>query len=527
MAKKMAGKPNNNKPNMQIKINSDLALIPISLLYTLIFDFFYGIKYIIADLIPLLFNAAADKVDKAYKKGKNIAEGDPKEKRPNFFVEQWNKMAFVKEQRKKQEQARDELLRSLNFETRLDKPTVFKFKIKNTRGRMETGTIISTSKQDVNAFLVNEGNIVYSIETSKQIEFLYGSSSLFATKITTRDLIFWLTQLSTYLRAGITLVDGVRILSNQLGRKKAKKRIFDAITYELVLGNSFSGALEKLGDTFPALVINMIKAAEATGELDEALEDLANYYTEVDKTKKQMVSAASYPAVITCFALGVVGFILVYVIPRFVKIYDSASIKITGLTLAIVRISNFLKSYYMVIILALLITVLVIFLLYKRIKEFRKTVQIILMHIPLIKDIIIFNEITIFTKTFASLLKNNVFITDSIDILSRITRNEIYKDIMYNTINNIASGDKISDAFKDHWAVPEVAYFMIVTGESTGELAAMMQKVSEYYQEMHRNIVNNLKAFIEPIMITSLAVIVGVIILAVIIPMFDLYGNIS
>ena len=97
---------------------------------------------------------------------------------------------------------------------------------------------------------------------------------------------------------------------------------------------------------------------------------------------------------------------------------------------------------------------------------------------------------------------------------------------MYNTITNIAKGEKISESFKDHWAIPDVAYYMIVTGESTGELAAMMDNVSTYYQEQHRAIVANLKAFIEPIMITSLAV-VGAIILAVIIPMFDLYGSIS
>ena len=513
-------------PKKNFRFNSDIALIPLSIIYSLLYDFVYGIKYIFADLLPILFNAAANEVDKVYKKRIKKDE-NASFKKDNFIVKQWNKLSFVREKRRKLEQQSAELLRTLNYEPRLEKPTTFRFKIKNAKGKMETGTIISTSKQDVNAFLVNEGNTVYEIKTSKQIEFLYGNSSFFATKITTRDLIFWLTQLSTYLRAGITLVDGVRILSNQLGRNKAKKRIFDSITYELILGNSFSDALEKLGDTFPALVINMIKAAEATGELDEALEDLANYYTEVDKTRKQMVSAASYPAVITLFALGVVGFILVYVIPKFVKIYDSANIKITGLTLAIVRISNFIKSYYMVMLLIAFVAVLLVYLMYKRIKEFRKLVQIILMHIPVVKDIIIFNEITIFTKTFASLLKNNVFITDSIDILSRLTKNEIYKEIMYNTINNIASGDKISDAFKDHWAIPEVAYFMIVNGESTGELAAMMQKVSEYFQEMHRNIVNNLKAFIEPIMITSLAVIVGVIILAVIIPMFDLYGNIS
>ena len=150
-----------------------------------------------------------------------------------------------------------------------------------------------------------------------------------------------------------------------------------------------------------------------------------------------------------------------------------------------------------------------------------------LMHLPIIKDVIIYNELTIFTKTFASLLRNNVFITDSMDILSRITNNEIYKAILYKTINNVIKGEKISEAFKDHWAVPDVAYYMIVTGESTGDLATMMQKVSEYYQLLHKNIVNNLKAFIEPVMIAFLAVIVGLIIIAVIVPMFGMYEQIQ
>ena len=153
--------------------------------------------------------------------------------------------------------------------------------------------------------------------------------------------------------------------------------------------------------------------------------------------------------------------------------------------------------------------------------------QIFLMKLPVIKDIIIYNELTIFSKTFASLLRNNVFITDSMDILSKITNNEVYKSILYKTIQNIVRGDKISDAFKDHWAIPDVAYYMIVTGESTGELAEMMQKVSDYYQGLHKNMINSLKAFIEPIMIAFLAVIVGGIIIAVIIPMFNLYATIQ
>ena len=149
------------------------------------------------------------------------------------------------------------------------------------------------------------------------------------------------------------------------------------------------------------------------------------------------------------------------------------------------------------------------------------------MKLPIIGDIIKYNELTIFSKTFSSLLRNNVFITESIDILSKITNNEIYKEIMYNTIDNVVKGEKISLAFKDHWAVPDVAYYMIVTGESTGQLAEMMAKVSAYYQEMHRNIINNMKSFIEPILICFLAIVVGGIIIAVIVPMFDLMNQIQ
>ena len=100
-------------------------------------------------------------------------------------------------------------------------------------------------------------------------------------------------------------------------------------------------------------------------------------------------------------------------------------------------------------------------------------------------NIIIYKEVYNFTKTFASLINHGVFITDSMEILSKITSNEIYREIMANTINYIGRGEKISASFRDHWAVPDVAYYMMVTGESTGELAEMMGKVSDYYAEQH------------------------------------------
>lgn len=405
---------------------------------------------------------------------------------------------------------------------------VYYFKVRDKiNGQIITGTLKGYSKLDVNAFLLNEGYDVYEIKNSKWINFLYMESPIFSSKMSTKDLIFWLTQLSTYLKAGLTLSESIKILGAQMGKNKDRARAFQSISYELTLGENFSDALAKQGSMFPALMINMIKAAEASGTLQETLEDLANYYSEINSTKKEMVSAITYPTVILVFSIGVITFIMLYVIPQFQTIYAQAGAEISGITKFVINLSTFVSTNIIVILIVIVAIVVIFIILYKKVKSFRTSIQVLLMHIPVIKDVIIYNELTIFSKTFASLLRNNVYITESVDILSKITNNEIYKAILFKTINNIIRGEKISDAFKDHWAIPDVAYYMIVTGESTGDLANMMQKVSDYYQEMHRSVVNNLKTFIEPVLISFLAVIVGVIIVAVIVPMFGIYDSIK
>ena len=373
--------------------------------------------------------------------------------------------------------------------------------------------------------MLNEGYEVYKIENNKTVDFVYGDSSFISTKWKNKDLIFWLTQLSTYIKSGITLMEAVKILTNQMG-SKSKKATMQAICYELTMGNPFSVALEKQGNAFPPLLINMLRAAEATGDLEATLDDMANYYEEIDATRKQMINALTYPCLVLVFAIAVIIFIILYVVPQFEGIYSSNSMEISGVTKFILNASKFLKSYILYMILAVIAALAVFVLCYRKIKPFRRAVQVFFMHVPVIKNVLIYNEIAVFTKTFASLLKNNVYITESIGILSKITNNEIYKEIMYQTIDNIARGDKISMAFKDHWAVPDVAYYMIVTGESTGELAEMLDTVSHYFQEQHRSVVNNLKTFIEPVTIILLAIVVGVIIISVLMPMFGVYEQI-
>ena len=408
-----------------------------------------------------------------------------------------------------------------------DTKVLYEYVAKNPEGKIVKDYFEAFSKVEVHSFLLSEGYEVYSIRTNKWIQMFHKNSNVNNTKFKTKDLIFFLTQLSTYIKAGIPLVEALKILERQYKNKKYKK-ILKSIIYDLTMGENFSEALLKQNVAFPKLLINMVKTAEMTGELPEVLDDQANYYSDSEKIRKQMVTAMMYPSIVLVASIGVAVFIMMYVIPQFVEIYNSMDASaIPKFTLVVLAISNFLRKYIVWILIGLVIFIVLFIYMYKNIKLFRTICQWLTMKTPIIGTTIIYNEVAMFTKTFASLLSHNVFITDSMEVLNRITNNEIYKMIILDTITNLAKGDKISEAFKDNWAFPIPAYEMLVTGEKTGELPEMMSKVSDYYQQLHAESVTRIKTFVEPAITIFLTVIVGTLILSIIVPMFSMYSAVQ
>lgn len=388
---------------------------------------------------------------------------------------------------------------------------------KNVKGYFE-----AYSKVEVLSYLISEGYEVYSVKTNKYIRFLHSSATYSNTKMATKDLIFFLTQLSTYIKSGIPLVDSLKILVKQY-KQVRYQQLLKALIYNLSTGDSFSEALNKQGNAFPKILVNMVKAAEMTGELPETLDDMSDYFTQIEKTRKQMITALMYPTIILVVAVAVVIFIMLWIIPQFEKIYISMGADVPSFTRLILNLSAFLQDNIIKLLLGFIVLLIIFIYLYKNVKLVRYCYQWVTMHIPVIKNVIIYNEVTTFTKTFSSLLSHNVFITDSMEILSKLTNNEIYKGIILDTIVNLAKGEKISKSFQNHWAFPLPAYEMLVTGEKTGQLPEMMKKVSDYYQELHANSVSRIKTFMEPILIVFLTVVVGGIVLAIVIPMFGMY----
>lgn len=506
-------------------------------IYKMIMSAFTGafdlIKFIFYDIPKKIYDVIANSIRNMKKKLKTSLELTGQsfklipEKIKEYFINKYNNLQIVKYYRNKRERELEVLYIDKNSADakRTEEKHAYEYLARNSEGKLIKGYFMAQSRLDTHSYLLDEGYEVYEIKTSKWIDFIHGESIFHKSRMKNKDLIFWLAQLSTYIKSGVTLTESVKILALQ-NKKRKYKRAFDSMIYELTMGETFSESLNKQGNMFPPLLINMIKAAEKIGDIESTLDEMSDYYEEIEKNRKAIIGALTYPSIILGFAIIIIAFILGYIIPQFVSVYNGLGIKLNAYTQAIINVSVFLSKNWKYLILALLGVVVIFSMLFRKVKSFRTTIQYMLMHIPVVGKIIIYNEITIFSKTFAALDRNSVLLTESIDILSKITNNEIYKLIMFDTISNLLRGEKMSESFKNNWAVPELAYHMIATGESTGDLADMLDKVADYYQVQQKSMTNQIKTFIEPIMIIMLAVVVGGIVLSIILPLFELYQSI-
>ncbi len=494
---------------------------------------FLIMKFLFYDILAFIIRSFSSLFYYIYKKTKVSNERfkqfikDFPEKIKNYIQKKIDNIGIVKYYRNKRERELEILQINTTGEDakRTEIKHTYEYLVRNKAGKLIKGYFPALSKLDTHSYLLDEGYEVYEIKTNKWIDFIHGQNATFNKRMNNKDLIFWLAQVSTYVKSGVPLTDAIKILAKQ-DKKRSHKKLYDSLIYELTMGESLSESMKKQGKVYPPLLINMIKAAEMIGDIEGTLDEMSNYYSEMEDTKKAMIQAVSYPTIIFIFAITVVTFMLVYIIPQFENIYLQAGAEINGALAFSLKLSAFLKNQYMLILFIVLIVCLAFNVLYRNVKAFRAGVQYFIMHIPVIGKVIIYKEMNLFSKTFSVLNKNNVLLTDSIDILSKITNNEIYKMLMFDTISNLLRGDKMSKSFENNWAVPELAYYMITTGEGTGELSTMLEKVSDYYQKEQKSIVNVLKTFLEPFLIIFLAVVVGGIVISVIVPMFGLYGNI-
>ena len=324
----------------------------------------------------------------------------------------------------------------------------YRYTLINDYGKKESGTFDAESEEDIRNYFAAQKYQVLQVKRRSSLD-----SDVGFLKIRPGDLSFALTQLSTYIKSGIPLAEAVRILAKQT-KKTSLKKSYNELVYQLLKGESLSDAMDMQEKVFPKMLINMVRTAEMTGDLPTVLDDMADYYASMDQTRKQMRSAMTYPIVVLILAFGVLVFMLTYLVPQFSALFEENGAEMPFLTQMILNISDFVRAQWFILLLIVAAIVGIFVYCYKTIQGFRKSVQVFLMHVPVIGNIIIYNEVANFTKTFSSLLNHGVFITDSMEILSQLTDNEVYKELIYNTLENLGRGESISSAYKGHWAFP-------------------------------------------------------------------------
>ena len=236
------------------------------------------------------------------------------------------------------------------------------YKVRDKEGNISTGKLDALSKVDVHSFLLTQGFDVLDIKEDEMFNKM-GLSQIMVRQMKDKDLNFFLTQLSTYIKAGIPLVDSINILAKQ-AKNKSTKNLYSRLVYELNTGQTLSEALSKQGVVFPKLLINMVKTSELTGNLTGVLDDMADYYKTADENRKQIISAMTYPVVIFIIAIVVLVYIILYVVPEFTEMYSQIGSDLPPITVMIVNLSDFLATNLLYVILVIVAIFVILIILY-------------------------------------------------------------------------------------------------------------------------------------------------------------------
>lgn len=339
------------------------------------------------------------------------------------------------------------------------------------------------------------------------------------------QFIMFLRQFATLMRAGVTIVDSTVILSQQV-ESKALRRALVEISDDLKSGNSLSDAARKFPRIFEPLVINLLQAGELTGSIDESLDRLATHFEKAYITRQKVVSAMTYPIIVAVLAVGVVIFLLTSIVPMFVEMFSDFGGELPLLTRVVMGASDFVQQYWYVLIAIVLLFVGGLWLV-RRDEKGRYLLDSLLLRMPIFGNILKKAALARMTRTLSSLFSSSVPILTALTMVERVVGNEVIGKVILQSRDGLERGESMTGPMMGHWAFPPLIPHMISIGEQTGALDHMLERVAEFYEKEVDAETDKLKALIEPLMIVLLAGLVGTIVLAILLPMFDLFENVD
>jgi type IV pilus assembly protein PilC len=393
----------------------------------------------------------------------------------------------------------------------------FTYAGRNTAGK-QSGRITSASRREAIVRLKEKGIRVMQLE--EMPESIFTKEITIGNPVNLREFVIFLRQFSTLIRAGISVVEATNVLAHQTSSKTLKRVLFD-VEDELKKGNPLSEAAAKHPKVFSTMFINMIKAGEASGALDDTLDRLAIQFEKQNETRQKIVSALTYPMVLGVIAIGVIIFLLVGVVPTFVSMFSDFGAELSLITRFVLGASEWMQGFWWLFLLLILLCVLGTMVM-KTHRETKYYLDYAILRLPIFGPLLQKAVIARLTRTLSSLFSSSVPILQAISIVEKIVENEVIARVLADSKISLEKGESITCPMKKHWAFPPLVTQMISIGESTGSLDTMLDKIAEFYEKEVDHGADRLKSLIEPLIIVVLAVMVVTIVTSILVPMFDI-----
>ena len=390
----------------------------------------------------------------------------------------------------------------------------FTYTARAVNGDLKSATIDAPSRDDVIKQLRQLRLNVVKIDEGTANRKKRGGS------IKMRDIVIFTRQFSTMINAGLPLVQALDILATQ-SENPALKDVTRQVVFDVESGNTLADAMRKHPKAFSELYVNMVAAGEAGGILDTILMRLAVFMEKNDALVRKVKGAMIYPAVIISVAAIAITVLLIFVIPTFQTMFESANIALPLPTRIVIGLSHALKTYWYMIAGAIIGTFVSVKKYYQT-PSGKLTIDRKLLKLPVLGDVLRKSAVSRFTRTLGTLISSGVSILDGLEITAKTAGNRVIQDAIMESRASIAGGETIAAPLKKSQVFPPMVISMIAVGEQTGGLDEMLSKIADFYDEEVDAAVSGLLALMEPVMIVFLGVVVGGMVVSMYLPIFDM-----
>ncbi len=387
-------------------------------------------------------------------------------------------------------------------------------------GDIKEGKIDLPNKEDVLAFLHKQRMIPVAVrEQPKQLSIQFG------TGITTRDIVIFTRQFATMINSGLPLVQSLDILAEQT-ENAAFAKVLREVLYDVESGHTLASAMGKHPKVFTELFVNMVSAGEAGGILDTILLRLATFLEKNDALIRKIKGAMVYPSVIFSVAGMAIVILLIFVIPTFQTMFESAGIPLPLPTRIVIGMSAFLQAFWWALLIGIVASFFAIRAIYAT-DGGQLAIDRLMLSMPILGDLQRKAAVARFTRTLGTLVSSGVSIMEGLEITAKTAGNRVIHDAVMRSRSSIAGGETIAGPLKESGVFPPMVVQMINVGEQTGGLDNMLTKIADFYDDEVDAAVEVLLAAMEPIMIVVLGVVVGGMIVAMYLPIFDMINAVG